>query len=92
MDAYDAEAPHKHENAAEIVECLRESVGTHRTKAGLGAEHKQRPVGVHTTAGETLESVGTHQAKKVTTSPPSPTQDIKRAGTKPDLHERHTTS
>ena len=39
MDAYDAEAPHKYENAAEIVEGLRESVGAHRTKAGLWVQN-----------------------------------------------------
>jgi len=66
MDAYDAEASHEYEGAPEFEKGLREPVGTHRAKAGLGAGQKQGPVGAHATAGEMLKLVGIHQAEKVT--------------------------
>jgi len=66
MDAYDAEVSHEYENAPKFEKGLREPVGTHRTKAGLGAGQKQGPVGAHTTAGEVLKSVGIHQTEKMT--------------------------
>ena len=79
MDAYDAEASHEYEGAPEFEKGLREPVGTHRTKAGLGAGQKQGPVGAHTTAGEVLKSVGKHQAEKMMENVPPPAQRRKRA-------------